>query len=60
MPLVNQAACLSCDVGFFSNETGSVLCQACQPGYFQKVAGNDTWYVFEYCLAFGTVNATLY
>ena len=46
MPLVNQAACLSCDVGFFSNDTGSVLCHACQPGYFQNVAGNDKWLVF--------------
>ena len=60
MPSVNQAACLSCDVGFFSNETGSVVCQSCQPGYFQNVAGNNTWYVFENFLAFDVVNLTLY
>ena len=60
MPLVNQATCLSCDVGFFSNETGSVICRACQPGYFQNIAGKDTWLVFKHCLAFCTVTATLF
>ena len=33
--MLNPAACLICDAGYFSNVTGSVICQACQPGYFR-------------------------